>query len=307
MRVARVDPALAVRIVATRLLRYSAPANADDDRSPHVRAGSGLAHAGGRLVVIQDDTAFIATVAGDAVAAIPLPRGPGGRRRFEVAFGNKHDKLDLESCVAVDGAVWAFGSGSSTARERIVVVGGERAVVIDAAPLYRRLREQLDGDINIEGAAVVRDELWLFHRGNTGPRDRGPATVRLDRVEVASWLGGRAALPEVRGSTRFDLGAIDGVRYGFTDAVAVADRVFYLAAAEASQDAIADGPVLGCMLGVIDGAGVRAAELARGGQPIKAEGLAFDPADPSRAWIVLDPDDVDRPAELCELALTGPW
>lgn len=306
MRVARIDRALGVRIAGTRLLRYTAPSAPADDRPVHVRAASGLAYVAGRLVVIQDDAAFIATVAGDSVAAIALPRGPGGRRRFELACGNKHDKLDLESCVAVEGALWAFGSGSSAVRERIAVVD-ERARVVDAAPLFRRMREQLDGDVNIEGAAAVRDELWLFHRGNTGPRDRGPATLRFDRAEVASWLGGRAALPEVRGSTQFELGAIDGVRYGFTDAVAVAGRVFYLAAAEASPDAIADGRVLGCQLGVIDDAGVRATELARDGHAIKAEGLAFDPADPRRAWIVLDPDDVDRPAELCELALTGPW
>src|SRR3954466_945113 len=99
MPIAYVDPALAVRIVATRELRYSAPADDEDDRPSHVRAASGIAHLGGRLAVIQDDAAFIATVAmgehGD-VGAIALPRGPSGRRRFEIGIGNKLDKLDLE-------------------------------------------------------------------------------------------------------------------------------------------------------------------------------------------------------------------
>jgi hypothetical protein len=301
VKVAQLDPALGVRIVATRVLRYTTPATAADDRPAHVRAASGLVHAGGRLVVIQDDAAFVATVAGDEVAAIALPRGAGGRRRFEVALGNKYEKLDLESCVAVEGALWAFGSGSTPVRERVVVVD-DRTRTIDAVPLYRRIRDQL-GPINLEGAAVVGDELWLFHRGNTGPADHGPAVVRFGRAAVASWLHGLGALPAVLGTTSFDLGAVGHARFGFTDAVAVGERVFFVAAAEASPDAIADGLVLGTRLGVIAGDGVRVADLGT----FKAEGLAFDPGDSRRAWIVIDPDDVAAPAQLCELALEGPW
>ena len=301
VQVARLDPALGVRIVATRELRYTTPAAAADDRPAHVRAASGLVHAGGRLVVIQDDAAFVATVAADEVAAIALPRGAGGRRRFELACGNKHEKLDLESCVAVDGALWAFGSGSTPAREHVAVID-DRPRTIGAAPLYRRIRDYL-GAINLEGAAAVGDELWLFHRGNTGPADRGPAVIRFARGAVAGWLHGRAALPEVIGTQSFDLGAIGSVRFGFTDAVVVGARVYFLGVAEDSPDAIADGQVLGARLGVIAGDGVRVADVGA----FKAEGLAFDPADARRAWIVIDPDDVAAPAQLCELELQGPW
>jgi hypothetical protein len=301
VQVARLDPTLGVRIVTSRALHYTAPASAGDDRPAHVRAASGLVHAGGRLVVIQDDAAFVATVAGDEVAAIALPRGAGGRRRFELALANKHEKLDLEACVAVDGVLWAFGSGSTDERERIVVID-DRTRIIDARPLYRRIRDHL-GPINLEGAAAVGDELWLFHRGNTGPDDHGPAVIRFGCAAIAAWLHGRAALPEVIGTTSFDLGTVGHARFGFTDAVAVGARVFFVAAAEASPDAIADGDVLGSRLGVIAGDDVRVAELGA----FKAEGLAFDPGDPRRAWIVIDPDDVAAPAQLCELALIGPW
>jgi hypothetical protein len=60
---ARLDPALEVRILRVRTLGYSASAALDDDRPLHPRAASGLAWMGGRLLVIQDDAAFIATVA----------------------------------------------------------------------------------------------------------------------------------------------------------------------------------------------------------------------------------------------------
>lgn len=305
---ARLAPDLGVRVLSVRALRYSAPAAPEEDRPLHPRAASGLTWMRGRLLVIQDDAGFLAAVSGDEVAAIALPRGADGRRRFEVELGNKHHKLDLEACVAIDDEVWMFGSGSTAARDRIALLGQDQVVrIAGVAALYDRVRGAIGGPINLEGAACVGDELWLFHRGNTGPDDLGPAVVRFARTAVEAWVrGARAdAAPEPTGCTRFDLGAIDGVRLGFTDAIAVGSRVYYLAVAEASPNAVDDGRVHGSQLGVIDGANVRAAPLAQGGAPIKAEGLAFSSL--RRAWIAIDPDDVDAPAQICEVELTGPW
>jgi hypothetical protein len=314
---AELDPALSVRVLGMRELRYSDRPALGEDRPRHVRAASGLVVMGGRMAVVQDDCAFIAYVTGQAVSATPLPRGPGGHRRFEVALGNKHDKLDLEACVAVGDELWAFGSGSTPARERIAVIGYTTRLH-DAGPLYRRLREELSGPtaaesfrappvVNIEGACVVGKELWLFHRGNTGPHDPGPMVMRFAKAAFARWLESTAPLPEVDGATPYDLGTIDGVRLGFTDAVAVGARVFYLAAAEASPNAIDDGEVLASQLGVIEGDRVRAAVLEVDGRPLKAEGLAFDPTDPRKAWLAIDPDDPERPSQLYQVELLGPW
>jgi len=307
---ARLDPALGLRVLGVRTLRYSAPAAVNDDRPPHPRAASGLIWMGSRLLVIQDDASFVASVLGSEVSAMTLPPGSDGRRRFEVGLGNKHHKLDLEACVAIDDEVWMLGSGSAAGRDRIAMVCQEQVVrIANASPLYDRVREAIGGPINLEGAACVGDEMWLFHRGNTGPDDLGPAVVRFARLAVADWvrLGCADASPEPTGCTRFDLGAIGGVRLGFTDAVATGERVYYLAVAEASPDAVADGRVHGSQVGVIDGATVRAARLELGGAPIKAEGLAFAAGSSQRAWIAIDPDDVDAPAQLCEVELTGPW
>jgi hypothetical protein len=191
-------------------------------------------------------------------------------------------------------------------RERIAVIGYTTQIV-DASVLYQKIRDELGNAINLEGAASVGEELWLFHRGNTGPGDRGPAAIRFDRAGVSKWLQGLGAVPSIIDSTPFDLGAIDGVQLGFTDAVGVGTRAYYLAAAEASPNAIDDGLVSGSQLGVIDGNVVRAAPLEHEGTPLKAEGIAFDPANPKHAWISIDPDDVDRPARLYEVELVGPW
>jgi hypothetical protein len=213
--------------------------------------------------------------------------------------------------------MWAFGSGATPAREKIAVVGFNTRLHNGTA-LYQRLREELSGPtaaesfrvppaVNIEGACVVGKELWLFHRGNTGPHDAGPAVFRLAQQPFARWLAGAGATPEVGDTVMYELGSAGGVRLGFTDAVTVGSRVFYLAAAEASPNAIDDGPVLASQLGVIDGDRVRACTLAIDGAPVKAEGLAFDANDPRHAWIAIDTDDVDQPARLYEIELVGPW
>jgi hypothetical protein len=310
VRRAVIDPRLEVRVVSRRPLVYAAGASLDDDVPAHVRAASGIVVHGDRLLVVQDDTAVIASIeqlaaTDPAVTAIQLPRGPGGRRRFEVALGNKLDKLDLEAALVVDDELWAFGSGSLPIRERIVRVHDAEITIIDASALYARVRDAIGGMINIEGVAHVRDSLWICHRGNTGPEDLNPAVVRLDFAAVRAWLAG-GATPDVSGVDRYDLGGVGRVRFGFTDAIARGDRVFYVAAAEASADAIADGVVLGSQLGVIEGEAVRSAPLCDpDGAPLKVEGLAL--IDDHHGWITIDPDDVDVPAPLYGIELHGPW
>ena len=86
--VAHQDAALRARVVRTVALHYSDVAHSRLDRPPHVRAGSGLAWAGDRLVVVQDDANFIALVNPlDAGAtSVTLPAGSSGRRRFSSAW-----------------------------------------------------------------------------------------------------------------------------------------------------------------------------------------------------------------------------
>lgn len=308
MRRAQVDPGLAVRVIASRALRYDHPAEPSDDRPEHVRAASGLAIHGGRLVVIQDDASFFAVVAADGVSAIKLPRGLDGRRRFEISIGNKLDKLDLESCVAIGDELWAFGSGSLPIREKICRVQDAIPRVIDAAPLYRVLRDALGSAINLEGVARLGDRLCLFHRGNTGGADLGPAIVEISVDGLRAWLDGRAPVPVVDDIEGYDLGAIDGQPLGFTDAIADAGRLLYLATAEATPNAVDDGRVLGSQLGVISESAVRAAPLVGlDGRPVKAEGLALDPARDGYGWVALDPDDPSEPAALLDIELCGPW
>lgn len=330
---ATLDPRLRAVVVARRPLLYADGVDAAMDRPAHVRAGSALACVGERLVVVQDDASFFAVLAADGtVSAVALPHAPRGERQFDEGRGNKHHKLDLEACVTLpDGRLLAFGSGSTAARERVVLLGlsgpheatGE-VTLVHAPALYAALRDEprfSGSELNIEGAALLpsRGVIRLFQRGNGAARgSRTPldATCNLSVDALVRHLEAphHVPTPPLGAIVHWQLGAIDGTRLTFTDACAEPGRLFFLAAAEASPNAYDDGPVAGVVLGVTaDDSPRTTARYAlltdEGGAPFraKAEGLALDPDEPSRALIVLDRDDPARPSELCTLRLDGPW
>ncbi len=320
--VARRDPRLSARIVGAEPLVYTEGASEALDRPPHVRAASGLARVGDALFVVQDDASFVAVRRGERVDAITLPAGAGGRRRFEVALGNKKDKLDLECAVIVelDGRphVLALGSGSTPVRETIAIVDASSWAVRlrNASELYAALRAERafsGSELNVEGAVVAEGVLRLFQRGNGAARDGVEAlnaSVDLALGAFVAWLAGEGPLPPLTRAQAYDLGRERGVSYGFTDATTLPDgRVLFVAGAEDSPDAIEDGEVLGARVGVIDAAGVRFTELLEeDGAPSRAkvEGVVLGDA-PDRLLAVTDVDDPDRPAVMFEIALSGPW
>ena len=330
---ARLDGSLSARIVRCEPLVYAEGAAPELDRPPHVRAASGVVSGGGELWIVQDDANFIAVRGADGrVDAIPLPAGPGGRRRFEAALGNKNDKLDLEAAVAVElgGApfVLGIGSGSLPARERIAIVDvrSRSARLFDASALYAQLRADrafAGSELNVEGAVIVDGALRLFQRGNGAPRDgivAVNATCDVPLEGFLRWIEG-GAVPAMGNVRRYDLGAERGVMYGFTDATVIGGRVFVVAGAEDSPDVVQDGEVLGTRIGVIgmpsrsgappaiDGEGVRFAPLLDPeGRPslAKVEGIAPG-VEPGRLHAVTDLDDPDAPSLLCEIELGGDW
>ena len=325
-RTARPDPRLTATLGGRKPLFYEEGPSHAEDRPAFVRAASGLAWLEGAVAVIQDDAGFVGLYGRDGcVRAAALPRGPGGRRRFEERLGNKRNKLDLEACVTVPGKsgqlLLAFGSGSTRERERVLLLDlaeESSARVLSVPKLFSQIRSALDlgeGELNLEGAVIVQDRIRLFQRGNgiKRPRNAPPnATVDFELARLLAWLdAGATEAPALTATCDYDLGAIGGVCYGFTDAAVFGDnRVLFVAAAEDSPDAVRDGEVLGTRVGVIDEDAARFTDLRDESGALaclKAEGVLADPEDSRKAWIVLDPDDPDRPAELCELLLSGPW
>ena len=333
--VAEWSAALVARITRCVPMTYAAGADPSADRPAHVRAASGLAWFGERLAVVQDDANFIALVdpATGEAEAVPLPAGPDGARQFDAARGNKADKLAIETVVSIGSGeaslLLALGSGSTPLRENFAVVDRDGGVTMSRlARFYAALREATDfagSELNVEGALHVGDVLRIFARGNGAARgELLPVNATCDVVWAA--LRAHLARPEAteaplpHGIVQYDLGTIDGVMLGFTDAALVGDarasspRVLYTAAAESSPDVVRDGPVAGSAIGIVteDARGVRARWtelLGADGERLaaKIEGIAVVPGREDEAFVVVDRDDHERPSELCEVRLEGTW
>jgi hypothetical protein len=314
VRTSRLDPLLKARVRARRPLFYAEGAEPALDRPAYVRAGSSLARFDGKLAIVQDDASFVALLdRTGAIRAVPLPAGPGGARVFDDARGNKKQKLDLEACVAVGDELWAFGSGSAPGRDVVVRLapGTYEVSLSRASSFYDALRARTEfagSELNVEGAVVVGDELWLFNRGNGAATADVPAidaVVRVDLGALRAHLGGAGPVPELGRVEAFDLGTASGFRLTFTDATATGTHLLYLAAAEASPDATQDGPVAGVALGVL-GEDLRHTILQdERGAPLldKLEGIAA--GEDGLVYAVADKDDPNLPCELLEIVVSG--
>jgi hypothetical protein len=309
------------RLGPSRPLLYADGPDAASDRPAHVRAASAVVGFGGDLAVIQDDAHFVARVRGSRVGVIALPAGEGGKRLFDDGRGNKAAKLDLEASLVLAGPggtrLVGFGSGSSPRRESLVLVdeATERVEIRDASAIYLELRAHpilAGAELNIEGAVAFGEIIRLFQRGNGKSRGGEPvnATIDLDRGAFDRWLAGDGAAPAPIAVVRHDLGRVQGVPYGFTDATLVGSEIVFVAVAEDSPDAVRDGAVVGVAIGTWRGGAIVMTPLIEAdGSPCtrKIEGIAPDPDAPGKLVAVTDVDDHARPAELSSLELVGFW
>jgi hypothetical protein len=317
--VALQTPGLRAEIREKRELRYGADPGSASGIAGNVRAASAIRRHGSRLIVIQDDVNALAVMdASGCFVPLLLPPGADGRRSFDDTIGNKHLKMDLEAAVVLpDARVLAFGSGSTRARERIVVVESETVVQVRRAPgLYSRFRkhcETVGTELNIEGAVIHGHRLRLFQRGNgarvAGGRS-GSLVFDIDLARFVRWLAGRGPVPGIIDVLEVDLGTIKGVPFGFTDAaVAVDGRIAFIACAEESANVRGDGPVLGCRFGWLDDTGAQVTEVIESdgrATPLKLEGIEPRPGSARVFDVVADMDRPDHPALMAGLWV-GDW
>lgn len=321
-RAGDVPALLDVEVAGVTALRFT-------DGSP-VRAASAIAPFADGWLIVQDDTTDAAWWRADGhIEAVRLFPPVEGRDRFSEADGTKHLKPDLEGAcpVDLDGAsgVLLLGSGSLPNRARAALVtatdaGGTEVVAADLGDLYARVGDALGVSSdrrNLEGACVVDDRLRWFQRGDVrcGVED---ASIDVDLAGLlAALVGdldpGRVELGEVRRYDLSRLAAPDGeVPLAITDAVTLpGDRVLIAAAAEDTDDPVADGPVSASALAVVDGADVLAAGRLPSGPAgaWKVEGLSVvaSHADAIDVLAVVDGDDPDAASPALRLTVTGTW
>ena len=302
---------LRVRTSRTLDLRH-AP---DIGRPAFLSSASGLVRSGSELYVVADDALQLGCFAAAGSQPGRLLRLLEGR--LPVAFkARKQRKADLEILLRLPplpthprGALLALGSGSGARRRRGALVALDArgrahgaAVAVDAAPLFARLQREFY-DLNLEGGWLDGNSLFLLQRGHRGGSPN--AVIELDYAVIAAGL---AREPVLRGIppqrvTEIDLGKLDGVPLGFTDACRPA-RGFWLysAVAEDTADARADGAFIGAVIGLA----TRANGILwqrRIAPPFKVEGIeATLRGNALTILCVTDADDPAVPAQLLRIS-----
>jgi hypothetical protein len=311
MRTARHDPSSSARVVARQALRYDAELSRQVGSS-WVRAGSSLARFGKRLLMVQDDALWLAWWDDEGrLRADPLPADDTGQRLFD----DKRRKPDFEAAVVSGERLLVLGSGSLPSRERIALLDAHGSPrLVHAAALYASFRNEprfAGRQLNLEGALRDGERIVLYSRGNAAAlaaTEGFDASVEVDAAQLVRYLDApnELAPPALESLTQYRLGQIADVRLTLTDAALRDGRRYYVAAAEASPDAVADGQVLGTSFGLLDDDPRYALIEAEDGSLLrdKVEGLATG-SKPSEWLVITDPDDARRPAELLTLAVTG--
>lgn len=294
-----------VEVQQARRLRF-------DDGSP-VRAASAVVPFGDGRLVVQDDATHAAWVREGSVVRLRVFPPVQGLDVFDAASGTKHLKPDLEAaCPLGPERALLLGSGSTPARCRVAVVTPGSVAVRDVTPLYDAVAAALQtppGTLDLEGACLAQGRLRWFQRGAA---DLASASVDVDLDALLAAVDATLDAAEVplSGPRRYELGDVDGVALGLTDAVALPDgRLLASAAAEDTSNPVDDGPVVGAALLLLDDARLVAScpvPVVDGVVP-KVEGLALLEHTGSGAAVVAVVDEDDPGVASSELVLRCTW
>lgn len=276
----------------------------------HLSAASGLVCRNSFIYVVADDELHLGVFSRTDSAPGHLIRLFDG----ELPDGKperKKAKPDFEALALLPahgkyphGALLALGSGSRKNRRmgalleldaQGAVCGAPRA--IDLSPLLAPLEEEFPA-LNIEGALVYGSELRLFQRGNK--KHGKNAIIRFPFAAVLdAWNSAPAGAIRPLAIDPLDLGKIDDITLGVTDAAALPDgRMVFTAVAEDTEDAYDDGPCVGAAIGLAGDNG-HVHWLEPLDRPYKIEGVdARVDGGVARLSLVTDADDRDIPAAL---------
>lgn len=280
-----------------------------------VRAASGLLGVGESLWTVQDDTpALIRVLLPSLQVEPPYAIWPGKDPHAPLP---KREKWDLEALCWLpllsdrESLLIAWGSGSRSLRESVLLwpfssQGPLSSPRLEPVPaLYAILRKYLApaGELNIEGALWLPQQqvVRFFHRGHALAPN---AFCDLPAQALLTYLlsPSEATPPTPTNHQEHYLGDLRGVPLSWTDATLWQGMILFSATAEVTSNAYDDGAVVGSAIGYLTPTGETGWTPLTDSEgnllPLKVEGLAPDPYHPQRLYLVTDPDDPTRPAEL---------
>jgi hypothetical protein len=299
-------------------------------RPSHLSAASGLVKVGPWLYIVADDELHIGKfllsgdIAGQLHDCFPgeLPL------EHEARKAQKPDAEVLTLLPDFGGSgkisLLALGSGSKKMRRNAAIIplnsNGDisgPADLIDLSLFYEYLKEKV-GKLNIEGAAIVQDKIFLFQRGNKKNKLNASISLLLDDFYRVLQHPHEIYKPQIQ-ITAYDLGEIDQVPICFTDAATLpGGNIIFTASAENTSDSYLDGICMGSAIGVINNRG-ELSFLEPVNKIVKLEGIAihkvnvadnkFENTNLSKMdmhvdlLLVCDADDIKNPAKLYSASL----
>ncbi len=286
------------------------------NRHPHLSAASGLVQVGPWLYVVADDELHLGQFLLEGNSHGQLHRCFDGELPLE-AEERKAEKPDIEVLMllpdfAAQPSLLALGSGSKKNRHRSALVNLDAQGNIHSSPqlielekFYDFLKDEI-GKLNIEGAAVVEDSIYLFQRGNK--KNKLNASIRLSLADFYKVLRApdKKFAPHIH-ITPYNLGNISEVPLCFTDATPLANGdIVFTASAENTSDSYLDGQCMGSAIGIINRTGdlVLLESIDR---TVKLEGVEADQRGNNiELLLVTDADDPEQPAQLYTANLKHP-
>lgn len=300
----------------TELKRLMLAQGTHADRHPHLSAASGLVQVGQWLYVVADDELHIGQFLRDGHAHGRLHRCFEGELPLD-AEERKAEKPDIEVLTLLPNfsaqtTLLALGSGSKKNRHRSTLITLDshgnihgKPALLELEKFYEFLKDEI-GKLNIEGAAVVDDSMYLFQRGNK--KNKLNASIRLSLADFYKVLRApdKKFAPHIH-ITPYNLGDIADVPLCFTDASALDNGdIVFTASAENTSDSYLDGQCMGSAIGVINRAGDLVL-LEPIDKTVKLEGIEAN-ASGNKVDILLvtDADDAARPAQLYSASVKRP-
>lgn len=278
-----------------------------------ISAASGLSWVNNTLYVVADDALHLgifnrnSSAPGTSIALLAgeLPLEHKARKAQKPDFEVLTHWQNFSG--APGGALFALGSGSKKNRCTGVVIPLDSDGSItgeintfDLSALYTELEKHVPS-LNIEGALFTQNELWLFQRGNSAQGKN--AIIRLEQSIFLQWLHTTVDATRITSDLRaqeIDLGDLNGVPLGFTDATCLQNgNILFAAAAEDTEDTYNDGQCAGSVIGLMLSDGVILWQSPLN-QRCKVEGIAGKLIDDQyiECLMVTDADDATVPAVL---------
>ena len=269
-----------------------------------IPSGSGLVKTGESFFLITDDSPYFFRLSGQP----PIVQKFRLNATVDTSYYRipKLLKPDYESATTLNIGnttyLAAFGSGSkSPERDSLLLINlhnPNQTVTYALTELYRRIQKEnnlSEGNLNIEGAATIGDDLYLLNRGIN-------LAIKINWPELYSSLRGKSVMQAVTiASYRVTLPKTQGFEPGLSGACRLpgSDKLLFCASIENTKSWIEDGEIMGSFIGILDTDRLSEAPLASFAPLTDAQGKPVIEKVESVEWL-----QQEKSGDLLLMALT---